>query len=70
MFDHCLARIALSWNDNISSAYRIAFAGEHDPGKKLIAILHPKNAIHFVSKLFIFQKVESDTTEKFGAADN
>ena len=29
-------------------------------------ILHQKNAIHFVSKLIIFQKVEQDTDENFG----
>ena len=34
MFDHCVARIALSWNDNVLSAHRIAFAGERKRGKK------------------------------------
>ena len=28
MFDHCVARIALSWNDNVLSAYHIASLGE------------------------------------------
>ena len=60
MFDVCVARIALSWNDNVSSAHSIAFAVEPERGRKQrdFAI---KNAIHFVSKLIIFQKVESDT---------
>ena len=60
MFDHCAARLALSWNDDVSSAYRIAFAGERERGTKQ-RDLAPKNAIHFVSKLIIFQKVDSAT---------
>ena len=31
--------------------------------------LAPKNAIHFVSKLITFQKVESDTGENLRAAE-
>ena len=49
-------------------AHRIAFAGERERGSKQ-RDLAPKNAIHFVSKLIIFQKVESDTDENLGAAE-
>ena len=66
MFDHCVARIALSWNDNnVSTAYRIAFAGERERGRKQRNFA-PKNAIHLVLKLIIFQKVETDTGEYLG----
>ena len=65
MFDHCAARIALSWNDNVGSAHRIAFAGERERGRTQRDFA-PKNAINFVSKLIIFQKVESDTGENLG----
>ena len=68
MFDHCVVHIALSWNDNVSSAHRIAFAGERERGSKQ-RDLTLKNAIHFVSKLIIFPKVESDTGENLGAAE-
>ena len=34
MLDHIVVRIALSWNDNVSSEYRIAFAGKHERGRK------------------------------------
>ena len=65
MFDHCVALIVLSWNDNVSSANRIAFTGEckQDKTQRDFA---PKNAINFVSTLIIFQKVESDTGENLG----
>ena len=66
MFDYCVACIALSWNDNVSSAYRIASAGEREPGRKQRDFA-PKNAIHF-SKHFIFQKVKSDTDKNLGQA--
>ena len=59
MFDHCVARIVLSWNDNVSSAYRSAFAEEHKQGRKQLEFAL-KNASHFVLKL-IFRKVESLT---------
>ena len=65
MFDHCVARIALFWNDNVSSVYRIAFAGERERGTKQRDFAR-RNAIHFVSKLIIFHKVESDTIENLG----
>ena len=65
MFDHCAARIALSWKDNVASAHRIAFAGERERGRTQRDFA-PKNAINFVSKLIIFQKVESDTGENLG----
>ena len=68
MFDHCVVHIALSWNDNVSSAHCIALAGERKRGSKQRDFA-PKNAIHFVSKLIIFQKVESDTSENLGAAE-
>ena len=64
-FDHCVARIALSWNDNVSLDYNVAFAGECKPGRKHCDFA-PKNAIHFVLKLIIFQKVESNTGENLG----
>ena len=48
--------------DYVSSAYRIAFAVESKRGWKQREFA-PKNAIHFVSKLIIFQRVESDTGE-------
>ena len=54
MFDHCVARITLHWNDNVLSAYRIASVGEHKRGRKQGKFV-PKNAIHFVRKLIIFQ---------------
>ena len=56
MFDHCAARIVLSWNDNFASAHRIAFAGERERGRTQREFA-PKNAINFVSKVIIFQKV-------------
>ena len=65
MFDHCVALIVLSWNDNVSSANRIAFAGERKQGKTQCDFA-PKNAINFVSKLIIFQKVESDNGKNLG----
>ena len=65
MFVHCLAHIALSWNDGVLSAYRIAFAGEREWGRKQ-GDFAPKNAIYFVLKLIIFQKVESDMVENLG----
>ena len=65
MFDHCVAPIALSWNDNVSSAHRIAFAVEREQGRTQRGFA-PKNAINFVSKLIIFQKVDSDTDENLG----
>ena len=65
MFNHCVALIALSWNDNVSSTNRIAFAGERKRGKTQRDFA-PKNAINFVLKLIIFQKVESDTGENLG----
>ena len=42
IFDHCVACIALSWNDDVSSVYRFAFAGERKRGRKQRAILHQK----------------------------
>ena len=65
MFDHCAARIALSWNDNVAFAHCIAFAGERERGRTQCDFA-PKNAINFVSKLDIFQKVKSDTGENLG----
>ena len=62
MFDHCAARIVLSRNNNVTSALRIAFAGERERGRTKRDFA-PKNAINFVSKLIIFQKVESDIGE-------
>ena len=59
MFDHCIAPILLSWNDSVSSANRTAFAGEHKRGREQRDFA-PRNAIHFVSKLIIFQKVGLD----------
>ena len=47
---------------NVSSAYRITLAGERERGRKQ-RNFEPKNAIHFVSKLIIFQKLESETGE-------
>ena len=49
----------------VLSAYRIAFAGESERGRKQREFA-PKHAIHFVSKLIIFQRVESDTAENLG----
>ena len=63
MFRHCVARIALSRNDNVSSTNRIAFAGKRERGRKQRDFAPTKNAIHFASKLITFQKVESDTGE-------
>ena len=34
MFDHCIARIELFLNDNVSSAYRITFVGERKQDRK------------------------------------
>ena len=65
MLDHCVARIALFWNDNVSSVYRIAFAVERERGTKQRDFAR-KHAIHFVSKLIIFQNVESDTIKNLG----
>ena len=65
MFDHSVASIVLSWNDNVSSTHRISFAGEREPDRKQRDFA-PKNEIHFASKLIIFQKVESDTAQNLG----
>ena len=46
----------------VSSAYHIALARERERVRKQCDFA-PKNAIHFVSKRIIFQKVESDTSE-------
>ena len=62
MFDSCVACIALSWNDNVSSAYCTAFAGKRERGRKQRDFA-PKSALHFVSKLIILQKVESLTSK-------
>ena len=51
--DHCVARIALSWNDNVSSAYRIAFAGERERDGKQHDFAPKTQSI--CSKLIIFQ---------------
>ena len=59
MFDHFVACIMLSWNNNVSSAYGIAFAGECEQGRKQCNFA-PNIAIHFVSNFIIFQKVESE----------
>ena len=45
MSDHRVAWFALSWNDNVLSAYRIAFAGERERDTKQRDFT-PKNAIH------------------------
>ena len=47
MPDHCVACFALSWNDNVSSAYRIAFAGERERDRKQRDFA-PKNAIYLL----------------------
>ena len=65
MFDHCVAHIALSGNDIVLSAYRIAFAGERERGRKQHDFA-PKNAIQYVPKLIIFQKIKSDIDENLG----
>ena len=68
MFDHSVARIAPTWNDNVASIYCIAFARERERGRKQ-RYFAPKNAIHFVSKLKSFSKTEqvkSDTGENLG----
>ena len=67
MFDHCVARISLSWNDNVSSAYRINFVGERERGRKQRGF-PPKNAIHLVQNLSLFktEQVQSDTGENLG----
>ena len=56
MFDpHCVARIAVSLNDSVSSAYRIAFAGERERGKKQ-RDLAPKKRNPFCFKTHHFPK--------------
>ena len=66
--DYCIywkCSIALSWNDIVLSAYRIAFAGERNRGRKQRDFA-PKNAIQFVPKLIIFQKIKLDIGENLG----
>ena len=68
IFDpHCVACVAVSLNDSVSSSYRNAFAGESERGKKQ-RVFAPKNKIHFVSKLIIFkmEQVQSHTGESLG----
>ena len=52
----------------VLSAYRIAFAGVLEQGR-MQCDFAPKNAIHFVSKLMIFRKVESDSVRIWGGLD-
>ena len=52
--------------EDVSSAYGIAFAEESKRGRKQRDFA-PKNAIHFVWKFIIFQKVESDIGENLEA---
>ena len=65
--NHCVARIVLSWNDNVLSAYRIAFVGESKRGRKQRDFA-PKNAIHLFqnSSISKMEKVESDACENLG----
>ena len=60
----------MSLNDSVSLAYRNAFAGESERGRKQRDFA-PKNKIHFVSKLIIFQNGTSRITYwwKFGVAE-
>ena len=64
IWDHYVARIVLSWNDNVSSVYPVAFAGERERGRKQHDFA-PKNAIHLFqnSSFFKMEEVESDTGE-------
>ena len=68
MFDNCITRIALSWNNNVSSAYRIAFAGERERGKKA-APFCTKKRNPFCFKAYYFPKSKIRYRWKFGAAE-
>ena len=54
MFDHCVPSIALYWNNNVSPAYCIDFAGERERGRKQRNFVS-KNAIHLVQNLSFFE---------------
>ena len=84
MFDHWpinriyffVARIALSWNYNIWSAGRIAFAGKRGRGGRKQRNFAPKDAIYFVSKFHHFPKwnkniknKKNQITVRIGAAE-
>ena len=69
MFNHCVALIALSWNDNVSSTNRIAFAGERKRGKTQCDFA-PKNAIKFCFKTHHFSKSRIRYRREFGVAEN
>ena len=67
MLDHCLARIALSWNDIVSSAHCIAFAGERERDRKKRNFAPTTQSILFQNSSFSKMKqVESDTGENMG----
>ena len=57
----------LSWNDNVLSIYRVAFAGERERDRKQ-RNLAPKNAIHLFQNLSFskMEEVESDTGKNLG----
>ena len=67
MFDHCIARIALSWNDNVSSVYRIAFA-EREWGRKQRDFASKNASILFQNLLFSKSRIRYRW--EFGAAEN
>ena len=58
MFDHCVPSIALSWNNNVLSAYYIDFAGERERGRKQRNFVS-KIRDPFGSKLIIFRNEAS-----------
>ena len=63
-----LALSELIFIENVQSLHisiSHCFCGEHERGRKQRDFA-PKNAVHFVSKLNIFHKVESDVGENLG----
>ena len=79
MFDHCVARIALSWNHNVSPAYRIAFArergrererGENANEEENASRFCTEKRNPFCFKTCHFSKSRIRYHWEFGAADN
>ena len=63
MQDYWVTCIALSWNDNVLSAYGIVFAKQRKRGRKLRNFA-PKSAIHLFqnSSFSKMEQVESNTS--------
>ena len=60
MFDYCAARVALSWNDNVSLAYHIAFVGEHDKAESSAISHKTTQFVYFKTHHFPKNKITNN----------